>query len=712
MPLGLDFLTFLAATVLVLPIFRSAKISPVLGFLFTGLVLGQLGLFRDIHDIEKLSELGVLFLLFEMGLELSLDRLKALAKYAFGLGGLQMLLCTVAFTAFALPAGSGIGTKLLNQFFNAPFELVSIRSVDEAIVIAYALSLSSSAFVLSLLNEKGELATRTGSATLGMLLFQDIAVVPFLVLLPLIESGSFDPGDTVQLLQTFGSTALVTLGWIATIIVGGRTILRRVFDMVAESRSDEAFFALCLLTVCGAALLTQRAGFSDSLGAFVAGVLLSETSYRTRVEADIGPFKGILLGLFFVTTGASFDMPLFLQYWPIVLAMVAGLLAVKIIIIGLLSPLFGLNRGESTRTAFLLSQGGEFAFVLLALASSLEILPYDLNKLLIMVVILSMAITPVLNEVGRGVADWLATQSGASTSALEGMAPTEDPVVICGFCELGQMVANMLETAPPSVEGGMAPYVAFDLTVPRLEAAQDVGFNVVYGDGSNPKVLHAAGVEKPRAFVVVYRARQRAVTAVKALRSSFPEVPIYARGLDLVHASELWAAGASSVVTADTESGLALGTRVLRDMGANKSELRMLGKLLRQESTSRAGLMASQLTQKAGKVKGKDTTPVFRLERTATEYVDLPTPSVSRTNSLAEGEVPDATKLIGSSSSASGENGGNGGLSLDSALATVEDGVGGASTASQQQSAAPAALPQQEKAKEAVSARAEAEGSA
>ncbi len=318
-------------------------------------------------------------------------------------------------------------------------------------------------------------------------------------------------------------------------------------------------------------------------------------THSTRVEADIEPFKGILLGLFFVTTGSSFDVPLFLETWPIVLAMVAGLLAVKTLVIGLLAPLFGLTRAESIRTAFTLSQGGEFAFVLLALANQLNVLPVELNKLLIMVVVMSMALTPLLAEVGKSVAEW-GTSSGSGASKMAttqgawagaGATPSSDPVVICGFCDLGQMVANMLETAPPSVDGGVVPYVAFDLTVPRLEAAQDVGFNVVYGDGSNTKVLRATGVDRPRAIVVVYRARARAVSAVRALREAFPDVPIYARALDLMHAAELQAAGASSVVTADTEAGLMLGARLLKGMGAESGELKVLTKLLRQETDGR-----------------------------------------------------------------------------------------------------------------------------
>eukprot|EP01025_Chloroclados_australasicus_P022585 TRINITY_DN23212_c0_g1_i4.p1 TRINITY_DN23212_c0_g1~~TRINITY_DN23212_c0_g1_i4.p1 ORF type:complete len:347 (-),score=12.91 TRINITY_DN23212_c0_g1_i4:16-1056(-) len=253
LPLGLDFMTFLATTVLVVPLFKSRNVSPILGFLFAGLILDQLGLFRNVEAIEKLSELGVLFLLFEMGLELSLDRLKSLAKFAFGLGSLQMIFTTLAFMTFALPVGKGFGTQILVNFFGADPQLVSIRSVDEALVIGAALSLSSSAFVLRILQERGELATTFGSATLGILLFQDIATIPFLVLLPLIESDS-----SGFLLDKIGPTAIFSVVGVALLLLGGRTVLRRIFEIVANSRSQETFLALSLLTVVGASYFTQK----------------------------------------------------------------------------------------------------------------------------------------------------------------------------------------------------------------------------------------------------------------------------------------------------------------------------------------------------------------------------------------------------------------------------------------------------------------------
>ncbi|CAI5533245.1 unnamed protein product [Closterium sp. Naga37s-1] len=477
--LGLDTLTFLVATVIVIPAFKSLKISP----------------------------------LFEMGLELSLERLRALAKFAFGMGLPQVLLTTLAFTAFELPIDNAIGTRALEFLFGAKADLVNIRSLDEAIVIGAALALSSSAFVLQLLSEKGELATRYGSATLGILLLQDIAVVPLLVILPILENGDFTDDsifpllalegakdftdDSIfPLLALEGAKSLLGLG---VLLYTGRIALRRLFEFVAESRSSEAFIALCLLTVTGTALITSKLGFSDSLGAFLAGVLLAETNYRTQlgaflagallaetnyrtqVEADIRPFRGLLLGLFFVTTGSSIDLnllasewpnilvllvglvgikaasitaftffshsfslhlsssprqllasewpnilallvgligikaaiitpsisttsfhphslfptpsQLLASEWPNILALLVGLIGIKAAIITALGPRVGLTLSESVRTGLLLSQGGEFAFVVFALANQLGVLPLELNRLLTIVVVLSMALS-------------------------------------------------------------------------------------------------------------------------------------------------------------------------------------------------------------------------------------------------------------------------------------------------------------------------------
>lgn len=595
--LGSDFLLFLGATVLVVPIFKAANQSPVLGYLFAGVVMGQLGLFRDVSEIEKLSELGVLFLLFEMGLELSIDKLKSLAKYAFGLGSLQMLLTTAAFLSVSLPPGHGIMSTLLENVMHAPPSLAELKTVDEAVVIAVALSLSSSAFVLQLLKEKNELGSKSGQATLGILLFQDIATIPFLVLLPLIEGQGgaeiTDIASNGQLISQLAPTILKTFGGIGLILLGGRTFLRRVFEVAAASKSDEVFISLSLLSVTGASLLTQKLGFSDTLGAFVSGVLLSETNFKAQVEADIQPFRGLLLGLFFVTTGASLDLALLIREWPTVVSLFTGLIALKATLITAVGPSVGLSRSDSVKTGFILSQGGEFAFVLLALAAQLKVLPEELNKLLIIVVVLSMAVTPLLSEAGSFVAKFVESQDDDVARGTEGFN-IEDPVLVCGFGDVGQAVANIFELLDTS-------YVAFDLTVPRVIAAQEAGFNVLYGDATRPKVLHAAGIETPKSIAVCYAARQRSVSAVASLRSAFPDVPIMARAIDLKHASELEAAGADEVILSEAEAGLSLGARLSLGLGWDPNLILPVTQAMRgdmeQRSHELAGLIAGESSE-------------------------------------------------------------------------------------------------------------------
>ncbi|KAI4296483.1 hypothetical protein L6164_036437 [Bauhinia variegata] len=576
--LGLDTLTLLAVTVLVVPSFKYIKTSPILGFFFAGVVLNQLGLIRNLTDVKILSEWGILFLLFEMGLELSLARLKALAKYAFGMGLTQVLLCTVAFSAFELPPNGAVGTKILEFLFHSRPDLVNIRSIDEAVVIGAALSLSSSAFVLQLLAEKGELPTRFGSATLGILLLQDIAVVPLLVILPILETQNL---AEESIWPTLAQESLKALGGLGLLSLGGKYILRRVFEVVADARSSEAFVALCLLTIAGISLLTQKLGFSDTLGAFLAGALLAETNFRTQIEADIRPFRGLLLGLFFVTTGTSIDMQLLFREWPNVLSLLAGLIAIKTLIITAIGPRVGLTLQESVRIGFLLSQGGEFAFVVFSLANRLGVLPLELNKLLIIVVVLSMALTPFLNEAGRKAAGFFDEKFDAEHKVADMIDfNVSEPVVILGFGQIGQVLANLLSN--PLASGGESevgwPYIVFDLDP---KGARKLGFPILYGDGSLPSVLQSAGISSPKAVMIMYTGKKKTIEAVQRLRLSFPAIPIYARAKDIKHLLDLKKAGATDAILESAETSLQLGSKLLRGLGVMSDDVTFLSQLIR-----------------------------------------------------------------------------------------------------------------------------------
>ncbi|KAK4254123.1 hypothetical protein QN277_009548 [Acacia crassicarpa] len=580
--LGLDTLTFLAVTVLIVPTFKLIKASPILGFFFAGVVLNQFGLIRNLTDVKVLSEWGILFLLFEMGLELSLARLKALAKYAFGMGLAQVALSTLAFTAFELPPNGAIGTKILEFLFHSRPDLVNIRSIDEAVVIGAALSLSSSAFVLQLLAERGELPTRFGSATLGILLLQDIAVVPLLVILPILETQNLAQESIWPMLA---QESLKALGGLGLLSLGGKYILRRVFEVVADSRSSEAFVALCFLTIAGTSLVTQKLGFSDTLGAFLAGALLAETNFRTQIEADIRPFRGLLIGLFFLTTGTSIDLQLLFREWPNVLSLLAGLVAIKTMIITALGPRVGLTLQESVRIGLLLSQGGEFGFVVFSLANSLGVLPLELNKLLIIVVVLSMALTPFLNEAGRRAAEFIDDKFDTENEASEEINfNASEPVVILGFGQTGQVLANFLSN--PLASGGDSdtvgwPYVAFDLDPTVVKAARKLGFPAFYGDGSRPAVLQSAGISSPKAIMVMYTGKKRAIEAVERLRYTFSSIPIYARAQDLKHLLDLKKAGATDAILENAETSLQLGSKLLKGLGMMSDDVAFLSQLIR-----------------------------------------------------------------------------------------------------------------------------------
>ncbi|XP_052110874.1 K(+) efflux antiporter 3, chloroplastic isoform X2 [Arachis duranensis] len=601
--LGLDTLTFLAVTVLIVPTFKSIKASPILGFFLAGVVLSQFGLIRNLTDVKVLSEWGILFLLFEMGLELSLARLKALAKYAFGMG----------------------------------FTQVNIRSIDEAVVIAAALSLSSSAFVLQLLAEKGELPTRFGSATLGILLLQDIAVVPLLVILPILESQNLAKESIWPMLA---QESLKALGGLGLLSFGGKYILRRVFEVVADARSSEAFVALCLLTVAGTSLVTQHLGFSDTLGAFLAGALLAETNFRTQIEADIRPFRGLLIGLFFLTTGTSIDMQLLMREWPHVLALLAGLISIKTLIITAIGPCVGLSLQESVRIGLLLSQGGEFGFVVFSLANRLGVLPLELNKLLIIVVVLSMALTPFLNEAGRRAADFIDGKFDVEFKASEmvNFGVTE-PVVIVGFGQMGQVLANFLSN--PLASGGDSdaagwPYVAFDLDPALVNAAKKAGFPIHYGDGSHPAVLQSAGISSPKAIMVMFPGKEKTAEAVQRLRFTYPAIPIYARAKDLEHLLDLKKAGATDAVLENAETSLQLGSKLLKGFGVMSDDLAFLSQLIRdsmelqaQEAASFAKCdelnMTKQLQVRVGdSIEGHAPMPTTSSELDQPHQVSLP----------------------------------------------------------------------------------------
>lgn len=543
-----DALVLLLTTVIIIPIAQRLGISPILGFLAAGIALGPngLALIRDVRTSKALAELGVVFFLFEMGLELSTSKLKSLGADVFGLGTSQFLGTGAVLTAVA--SMCGIATQ-------------------PAIVLGAGLALSSSAFVLQLLGERGEVGTRFGRAAFGILLFQDLAVVPVLVLTPLL-AGSGGAAAVFQAISIASAKAAVAL---AFIFFMGKNFLQPVFRFVARARSSEAFIAVILFTVLATSSLTQMLGLSDTLGAFLAGVMLAETKFRHQVEADIKPFRGLLLGLFFITVGFSIDLNLAWANLGAVASMVGGLLLAKTAIIALAGVTFGLSLGSALRTGLLLSQGGEFAFVIFGLATSVGVLPADVAQLMLLVVAVSMALTPLLADIGRRISVALERKRGLIGVRMEDAdsADARDFVMVAGWGRVGQSVCEMLDAK-------LVRYMAFDMSPTRVIDARNKGLPVFFGDARRPEVLRSAGVERARAVVVTLDDPDQALLTVQNIRREFEDVQVFCRARDVLHQKLLQAAGATAIVPELLEASLLLGGAVLLDYGTPVEEVNAL----------------------------------------------------------------------------------------------------------------------------------------
>jgi CPA2 family monovalent cation:H+ antiporter-2 len=527
---------FLAMAVVVVSLVRRLRVSPVVGYLVAGGLVGPagIGLITDVESVQDLADLGVVFLLFAIGLDLSLARLRAMRWYAFGLGGLQVLVCSLLIGG----AASWFGLAR-----------------EQAFIVGVALSLSSTAMVMALLRERGEMMSQTGRIALAILLLQDLLVVPLLVVVPRL--GGDGHATLVALALAFAKGALA----LVAIVVLGRVVLAPVFRVIAAQKNADLMTGLTLLVVLGASWATEHAGLSLALGAFLAGLLLAETEFRHQVEADIQPFRGILLGLFFMTVGMSMNLGLLLSDWPLVLGLVLGVMAVKTLATTALCRAFGFRLGFALNQGLLLAQAGEFAFVLLALAMTVGALPRNLGELLVLVTGLTIAATPLSAALGRFVLGRLERSRGAEGERLRAdTADLSDHIVIAAYGRIGQIVGQLLDRHE-------LPYVAIDLDSGLVEAARAKGLPAFYGDASNQNVLRAAGAERARAAIVTIDGHEAALRAVVVLRQHYPELPILARGRDRAECVALQEAGATATVLEAMESALHLGVAVLQALG-------------------------------------------------------------------------------------------------------------------------------------------------
>lgn len=527
-----EVLLLLAGAVISAPLFMRIGLGTILGYLAAGIVIGPVGrLVTGGDEFLHVSELGIVFLLFLIGLELKPSRLWGLRREIFGLGFAQVLV-------------SGSALAILAHFL-AGF------SWQAAVIVGFGLALSSTAFSMQTLESQGATNTRYGQTTFAILLFQDLAIVPLLALIPLLAPGA--EADNVS-----GSTrfAIAVLA-VVLLLFAGRYLLNPLFRIIANTGAKEAMIAAALLVVLGAATLMQLAGLSMAMGAFVAGVMLAESSYRHELEADIEPFRGVLLGLFFMSVGLSLDLHVVLANWLTILVAVPLLMIVKVITTYLACRIFRARRQDAVRTAMLLPQGGEFAFVLFSSAASAALFSAETASLLVAVITCSMALMPFLAPLSRPFAQ------ETPEEIEEDFEGAGSDVLMIGFSRFGQIASQILLTGGSNV-------TIIDRSADRVRSATAFGFRIYFGDGTRKDVLEAAGIRKARIVAVCTNKRETTDRIVDLIQSEFPETKLFVRSYDRGHALELRAKDIAYEIRETLESALVFGSKSLEALGMSE----------------------------------------------------------------------------------------------------------------------------------------------
>ena len=541
-------LLYLLAAVLGVVTCRSLKLPPMLGYLAAGVLIGPhaMALAQNSEGVRHLGEFGVVFLMFAIGLEFSLPKLLAMRKQVFGLGLMQVLATMAVVT---------VGGVALSHWVGGIWDM----GWQTALALSGVLAMSSTAIVVKLMAERAELESEHGRRVMGILLFQDLAVVPLLILIPALGSAS------EQLLPALGWALIKAVVLVGLLLTGGQRFMRWWLTLVARRKSEELFMLNLLLITLGLAWLTELAGLSLALGAFIAGVLVSETEYRHQVGTDIRPFHDVLLGLFFITIGMMLDWHILVDRWALVLALLAVPLLVKAVIILVLARLMGATTGVALRSGLFLAQAGEFGFVLLSLTQDHGLVQPALMNPILAAMVLSMLATPFLIMYSNRIvmklvaSDWM-QQSLQMTTIARKTINTSKHVIICGYGRCGQNLARMLER-----EG--IPYMALDLDPDRVRQAAAAGDSVVYGDATRLQALMAAGLVRASAVVVTYIDVPAALKVLANTRAHAPQVPVVVRTQDDAHLDKLQDAGATEVVPEAIEGSLMLASHALALVG-------------------------------------------------------------------------------------------------------------------------------------------------
>lgn len=600
-------LLYLVAAVIGVSLCRLIKLPPMLGYLFVGVVIGPnaTALAKDSAGVQYLAEFGVVFLMFVIGLEFNLPKLKSMRRLVFGLGLAQVLLTIV---------GSIAGHTLLRWLFSftsQPWQL----SWQGALVLGGAIAMSSTAIVVKMMADRLELESEHGRRVMGALLFQDLAVVPLLVLIPALNSPATDMATSL------GIATLKAAALLAVLLVGGQRVMRWWLTQVARRKSEELFILNLLLVTLGLAWLTEHAGLSLALGAFVAGMLVAETEYKHQVETDIKPFHDVLLGLFFITIGMKLDWRPVFDQWVLVLVLTTGPVIAKFILVAGLARVFGAAPGIALRTGLYLAQAGEFGFVLLTLGADHQLVDQRWLSPVLASMVLSMLLSPLLIMHSDRIVmrlsanDWL-MQSVAMTSIARRSINTAAHVIIAGYGRSGQNLARILD-------GEGIPYMALDLDPDRVRQAAAAGQSVVFGDAARLQSLMAAGLARASAVAVTYHDTPSALKILHLVHSHAPKVPVIVRTIDDADLERLRAAGATEVVPEAIEGSLMLASHALALVGV---PVRRVIRIVQDQRDARYGLLR-------GYFHGADDT-VDDLQHERLASVTLPASAPSEGRSL------------------------------------------------------------------------------
>ena len=586
-----DALVVLGTAGILVPIVSRLGFSPTLGYLVAGAILGPLGLGSFIRDypflywftvgeaknVEGIAELGVVFLLFLIGLELSFQRLLTMRRYVFGLGGLQVLITAALIFGVARMAG---------------------QEPASALILGASLSLSSTAIVLELLSKQERLTTSVGRTSFSVLLAQDLAVVPLLIFVAILAGG---PGKSV--LTSLGTALLQAAIALAAIVMFGRWLMRPLFRLVATTRSRDLFIATVLFVIVGAGVIAYEAGLSMALGAFVAGLLLAETEYRKAIEATIEPVKSLLLGIFFFTVGMDIDYRELLREPLVLAAGVAALLAAKSLILIGLGKLFRLSWPVAVETGLLLGPGGEFAFVGIGMAVTANLVDARAASYTLAVTSITMLLTPLLSFVGRRFATWLGPSGAVAPELAARPSGAQNHAIVVGYGRVGKVVCALLK------EHGI-PYIAADLDAPAVTRDRREGHDVYYGDASDLRFLEACGLATAAGVIITIHTHSAIDDIVAEVRSMRPDVLIVSRARDEAHASHLYSLGATDAVPETIEASLQLSEAALVGLGQPTGPV--IASIHEKRDEFRRTL------QQAARQAGRDTTRSIRTKtRTA-----------------------------------------------------------------------------------------------